>query len=84
MNYDINYDIICQGDLEELKKIPKRNLTNQITKTLLTTLETNIQMLKTGTNNINYDDIEMEFLTSNYVSKRRNMEKCIEYLQKIK
>jgi histidyl-tRNA synthetase len=81
---DMLLETICDGDLEELKKIPKVKLTNQIMKKLIDTFELKLKELKIHINNIECEDSEMKFLTCGYKDKRKNMEKCIEYLQKIK
>jgi len=84
---DINNDLIeniLAGNLEELKKIPKTSLTNNIRKRIIDTFEERLKELKININNTDCEDSEMKFLTCGYMEKRKNMEKCIAYLKKIK
>jgi len=78
----MNLENICDGDLEELKQIPKIKFTETFSNQLLQKMEKNIQELQ-----IKYESVtdeEMEFSTCSLLEKIKRIEKCILYIKKIK
>ena len=80
---DIIFETICSGNLEELKKIPKSELSNSITKKLINSYEHKLKELEINIINIACEDSEMKYLTCGYKDLRFNIENCIKYLKKI-
>jgi hypothetical protein len=78
----MNLENICDGDLEELKQIPKIKFTETFSNQLLQKMEKNIQDLQIKYNCIT--DEEIEFSTCSLLEKIKRIEKCILYIKKIK
>lgn len=78
----MNLQNICDGDLDELKKIPKIQFTETFSKELLMKMEKNIQDLQIKYNCIT--DEEMKFGTYSLVEKINKIENCMLYIKKIK
>jgi hypothetical protein len=73
---------ICNGNLEELKKIPKKNLTEKLCQDLIDKMEQNIHILKFNKNN-NIDN-EMKYGLGCILDDIQKIEKCILYIKKNK
>ena len=78
----MNLENICDGDLDELKQIPKIKLTETLSKQLLEKMEKNIQDLQIKYNCIT--DEEMKIGTLSLLSEIDKIKKCILYIKKIK
>jgi HKD family nuclease len=78
----MNLQNICDGDLEELKQIPKIQFTEAFSKQILVKMERNIQDLQIKYNCIT--DEEMKFGTYSLLEKMKKIENCILYIKKIK
>ena len=76
-------DAICDGDLDELKKIPKINITEEFSKNLLLLMEERIKCI-IDMINTNNESREIMHIACYYQSKKKDIEKCILYLKKIK
>jgi hypothetical protein len=72
---------ICNGDIEELQKIPKLHITDDIYNLLIFTMEENIQNIILSISK-NTDDVK--YIAYYLLEKKMNIEKCIAYLKKIK
>jgi len=78
----MNLENICDGDLEELKQIPKIKFTETFSNQLLQKMEKNIQDLQIKYNCIT--DEEMKIGTFSLLSEIDKIKKCILYIKKIK
>jgi len=78
----MNLQNICDGDLEELKQIPKIKFTEAFSKQILVKMERNIQDLQIKYQSVT--DTEMEFSSCCLLEKIKRIENCILYIKKIK
>jgi len=75
-------DIICEGNLEELKKIPKIKFTEKIYKNLITIMEYKLKNIN-NTVNLSIGDENLKYILSYTIKKKQNIENCMLYLKKI-
>jgi hypothetical protein len=76
---------ICDGDLSQLKKIPKNTLTKNITNMLVKKMETNILEYKSKLLLVELiRDSEVHFLVFHINDQINSVENCMQYLKKIK
>lgn len=75
----MNLEEIYDGNLNEIKKIPIKQITDSISKQILCQLENNLFNLeKKMLLNLNSDNYFY------FYNKKKNLENCILYLKKIK
>jgi hypothetical protein len=74
---------ICDGNLEKLKEIPKNKITEDISKQLLSLMEEQIKKINEIIN-CDGEGNELKYLLCYYITKKKDIEKCILYLKKIK
>lgn len=77
-------DSICDGDLEELKQIPKIKITQELSKKLISIMEKRLLDVNIIINSNVESTSEMKFVLCYYFEKKQNIENCILYLKKIK
>lgn len=83
MNAEI-INTISHGDIHLLKQISKKLLTNNISKVLIDNLKNNLLDAKKNMNKAECLDCEFKYVVCNFAYKIKNIEECIEYLEKIK
>jgi|MesohylFT_1024984.scaffolds.fasta_scaffold238273_1 hypothetical protein len=82
MDSNTIYDI-CDGNLDQLKKIPKKNITEDFSKELTSMMEERLQQVN-NTLNSTILNSEIKYVAQYCFEKKQNIEKCILYLKKIK
>jgi len=75
-------DIICEGNLEELKKIPKIKFTEKIYKNLIKIMEDKLKDIN-NTINSGIGNENLKYILSYNIEKKQNIENCMLYLKKI-
>lgn len=75
---------ISNGDITILKSIPKHKLNSNITKILMNKLKGNLTENKNKIAQLDGCDHEFQNISYNFYYQNNNIEKCIEYLEKIK
>jgi len=81
--FSLDMNSITNGNLEYLKKIPKIQLTEEITTLLTIQLEDKIQEINNIINH-NVNSLDLKYVLLNSIEKKDKIEKCILYLKKIK
>lgn len=74
---------ICEGNLEELKKIPKIKITETLSKKMISIMEEKIENLQDNIKS-NYESSGLDVSTYHYSVKKEKIEECILYLKKIR
>jgi hypothetical protein len=75
---------ISWGDINLLKQIPKKILSNNISNVLMDNLKNNLLEVKKNMDKAECVDSEFKYVVCNFAYKKKNIEECIEYLEKIK
>jgi hypothetical protein len=75
---------ISHGNIHLLKQIPKNLLTHNISKVLMDHLKDNLLDVKKNMYKAECVDSEFKYVVCNFAYKLKNIEECIEYLEKIK
>jgi hypothetical protein len=75
-------NVICDGDLDELKKIPKFKITVELSKKMTSIMEEKLININDVIEN-NYESSDIGVSTYHYLDKRKRIEDCILYLKKI-
>jgi len=73
---------ICDGDLYELKKIPKFKITLELSKKMTSIMEQKLINVNDVIEN-NYESSDIGVSTYYYLDKKKRIEDCILYLKKI-
>ena len=74
---------ICDGNLEQLKKIPKIKITETLSKKMISIMEEKIENLQDVINS-NYESSDLDVCTYHYFVKKEKIEECVLYLKKIR
>ena len=77
-------ETICDGDLDQLKKIPKITLTENITSLMIDKLEKNKSEYQVKLHISDYGDSDLIPIFSQIKWKIKDIDNCIDYLKKIK
>jgi len=78
----ITINTICDGDLYELKKIPKFKITLELSKKMTSIMEEKLTNINDVIEN-NYESSDISTSTYHYLDKKKRIEDCILYLKKI-
>jgi hypothetical protein len=76
-------EIICSGNLEKLKQIPKEKITEEISNQWISIMEKNIQEIDHKIQN-NQSSTDVKYTTTYWMEHKQRIENCILYLKKIK
>lgn len=77
-------ETICDGDLDQLKKIPKITLTENITSLMINKMEINKSEYQVKLHVSNSSDGDLIPIISQIKWKIKDINNCIHYLTKIK
>jgi len=73
---------ICDGNIHELKKIPKDKITLEISKKIMDIMEEKLTNIKDVIEN-SYESSDIIVSVYHYLDKKKRIEDCILYLKKI-
>lgn len=77
-------ETISHGDIHLLKQIPKKLLITSTSNQLMEKLKNNLIEVKKNIDKAECVDTEFKYVVCNFSYKLKNIEDCIEYLEKIK